>query len=125
MFICIFICTYSTNHKTECSMGTGWVYLYRFCTRITKRELPFIGRVLNLTTVKMYTYVHTDNDDNVKFTVEVDTYVSPVYSTLLENGLSKFHRVATSLSTLNGYEEKLLVKYMHFDSDLFDSSSKL
>ena len=35
----------------------------------------------------------------------------------MENGLVKFREAATSLSASNGYEEKLPVKYMHFDSD--------
>ena len=59
--------------KTERSMGMGWVYLYPFCTRIIKWELPFIGRVPNHDCKNVH--LRSDNDDNVKLTVEVDTYL--------------------------------------------------
>ena len=56
-------------------MGMERAYPYPFRTQITEWERPFIRRVLNLMIVKMYTYVCSVNDDNFKFSVEVDTYL--------------------------------------------------
>ena len=71
-------------------MGTERAYSYSFRTRITEQEAPFIRQVPNLTIVKMYTYVHSDNDDNFKFSVEVDTYLRFIVLQFVGKWFSKF-----------------------------------
>ena len=46
-----------SSYKTERSTSMEWAYPYPFRIRITKWEQPIIRQVLNLTIVKMYTYI--------------------------------------------------------------------